>query len=131
MNEPVLKVKYIDPEQASFSFGTPDNPVKETILFVDIEFRGVPYEIELTKRYEQGHVWQMNNVYYNGDYYEIHQMFSEQEIQFIYHNIMKTNLTKLKQVEEQEPFIFIRREYSHFNEVKRSKWEMNRLNYIY
>lgn len=29
-----------------------------------------------------------------------------------------------------ECFIFIRREDSHFNEAKRSKWEMNRLNYI-
>ncbi|RLQ04903.1 hypothetical protein [Geobacillus stearothermophilus] len=27
-------------------------------------------------------------------------------------------------------FILIRREDSHFNEAKRSKWEMNRLNYI-
>lgn len=27
-------------------------------------------------------------------------------------------------------FIFIRREDSHFNEAKRSKWEMNRLSYI-
>ncbi len=27
-------------------------------------------------------------------------------------------------------FICIRREDSHFNEAKRSKWEMNRLNYI-
>ncbi len=29
-----------------------------------------------------------------------------------------------------EGFILIRREDSHFNEAKRSKWEMNRLNYI-
>mgnify|MGYP001770599930 CR=1 FL=1 len=27
-------------------------------------------------------------------------------------------------------FILIRREDSHFNKAKRSKWEMNRLNYI-
>ncbi|WP_286171363.1 DUF2935 domain-containing protein [Geobacillus sp. LYN3] len=27
--------------------------------------------------------------------------------------------------------ILIRREDSHFNEAKRSKWEMNRLNYYY
>jgi hypothetical protein len=27
-------------------------------------------------------------------------------------------------------FILIRREDSHFNEAKRSKWEKNRLNYI-
>ena len=32
---------------------------------------------------------------------------------------------------EKEPyFILIRREDYHFNEAKRSKWEMNRLNYI-
>jgi hypothetical protein len=37
----------------------------------------------------------------------------------------------IKLAHEDKDFIFIRREDSHFNEAKRSKWEMNRLNYIY
>lgn len=106
MEEPLLKVVHVDPEQASFSFGTPDNPVKETILFVDIEYRGVPFELELTKRFEKDRPWEMNNVYMNGDYYAMNQLFSPQEIQFIYRNVMKRIYPVLKQVEEQERLIF-------------------------
>ncbi|WP_121616602.1 hypothetical protein [Virgibacillus halodenitrificans] len=106
MEAPVLKVMHINPEQATYSFGTPDNPIKETIVFVEIEYNGVPFELELTKRFEQGKTWEMNNVYWNGDNYAIHQMFSYPDIQFIYQNVMKLIYPKLKQIEEQERLIY-------------------------
>ena len=40
------------------------------------------------------------------------------------------NVSDLMPKDYQARFILIRREDSHFNEAKRSKWEMNRLNYI-
>lgn len=106
MNARVLRVTNIDPEQASFSFGTQDNPVKETTLFVDIEFRGSPYELELTKQFEQGRTWEMNNVCWNGDCYSVNQMFSEQDSQFIYRHVMTIIYQKLRQVEEREQLIY-------------------------
>lgn len=106
MGVPILRVTHIDPEQVSFSFGTPENPIKETILFVNIEYCGEPFELELTKQFEQGKRWEMNNVYWNGDYYTINQLFSLQEMQFIYENVMRIIHPQLKQVEEQERLIF-------------------------
>ena len=61
------------------------------------------------------------------NYYELEEIEElEKEIKFLRQLI--ADFVSENGLNQQ--FILIRREDSHFNEAKRSKWEMNRLNYI-
>lgn len=103
---PQLHITHFDPEEAAFSFGSSQYPIRETSVLVTIEFKEETYDLHFVKIYQPDSLWELEGAYFEGDYYEVDQLFSPFILTILYQFVLNKIREGLNEVEEQERYIY-------------------------